>query len=454
MTRKLMSIGCLFVAVVMSAMFILTPAGCTGGGGDDGTIRILWAAWAPADALQELGKEYQQLTGVQVTVVQKSWAGDFQEATFNEFRNNGRTYDIIIGDSQWLGLGVQGKHYLELTDWIKQNIDMDEVAPAAWKWYAEYPKGSGRLYAVPCEADAMAWAYRKDLFEDPKHQQGFSAYLKEKNAADFPLAPPQTWEQLALIGHYFKDRANIAGVVMPTARDYDAATMGFQQVMWAFGGEYGDYTTNEVKINSPQTVEALKFYTHLLGATSPGGRNMSYDEVGPAYYTGNAAMACNFLAFFPAIASNPDYGSRTGYFNMPAGPGGRYATLGGQGLSINAHISSERQDRAKEFLKWFSTREVQEKWASKPGCFTSNLAIMKTEEFKQATPYNFLFEEAFQMMNDFWAVPEFDELLKVCQREFTAVFQDGKDPAAAVAAIQREHEQILGKPQTAAAADR
>jgi multiple sugar transport system substrate-binding protein len=216
--------------------------------------------------------------------------------------------------------------------------------------------------------------------------------------------------------------------------------------MWAWGGEYGDYTTNEVKINSPQTVEALKFFTQLLNATSAGGKNMTFDEVGSAYFGGQqAAMACNFLAFFPAIAKNPDYGPKTGYFNMPAGPGGRFATLGGQGMSINAHISEPRQQRAKDFIKWFSSRETQEKWAAREGCFTSNLEVMKTDEFKRATPYNFLFEEAFGMMNDFWAVPEFDEMMKVCQREFCAVFQDGKDAAQAVATIQREHEEILKK---------
>ena len=439
-------------AVAVLSLVLLGTLGCdnssSGGssGSNEKTIRILWADWQPADALAELGKEYEKATGTPVVVVKKSWAGDFLNTTLNEFRNNGDQYDIIIGDSQWMGMGVQGRHYVELTDWIPANIDVSEIAPSAWKWYCEYPKGSKKLYAVPCEADAMAWCYRKDLFEDPNHQRAFGQYLVEMGQTQqLKLEPPRTWEHLRWIAQYFKDKAGINGLVMPTSRDYDMATMSFQQVMWAYGGEYGDYATHEVKINSPQTIEALRFFTKLMNATSAGGRNMTFDEVGPAYYTGNAAMACNFFAFFPAIASNPDYGKRTGYFNMPAGPDGkRFATLGGQGMSINAHVSADRQQRAKDFLKWFSTKEVQYKWAEKGG-FTSNLEVMKSDAFRSAAPYNPLFEDAFNIMNDFWAVPEFDQLMKVCQREFCSVFQDGADPAKAVESIAREHEAILRK---------
>ena len=36
-------------------------------------------------------------------------------------------------------------------------------------------------------------------------------------------------------------------------------------------------------------------------------------------------------------------------------------------------------------------------------------------------------------------------MMKACQREFCAVFQDGADPVAAVRQIQIEHEAILRK---------
>jgi multiple sugar transport system substrate-binding protein len=424
-----------------------------GGGRDAGGIRILWAEWRPSDLLQELGRRYQEKTGVPVRVVKKSWDGAFSDAAFAEFRNRDDNYDIIIGDSQWMGLGVVGGHYLELTDWMRENVDVSAIDPAALRWYCEYPKGGARYYAVPCEADAMAWVYRKDLFDDKDHREAFADFLKRKGAAAFPLAPPKSWEQLRLISLYFKERVpGMAGLVMPTSRSYDQATMSFEQVLWAFGGEFGDYESNQVKINSPETVEALKFFTSLMESTSPGGRNMGYGEVAAEFLAGRAAMACDFFAFFPLFASpgdNPDFHDKIGFFNSPAHTGKdgvtrRAASLGGQGMSINAHIPPERQQRAKDFLKWFSTLETQKEWADLGG-FTSHKAILAGSEFHKSAPFNPFFAEAFSLMRDFWAVPEFDEMMKVVQREFCAVFQDGADPAEAAALVQLEHEAILKK---------
>jgi multiple sugar transport system substrate-binding protein len=421
---------------------------------DSKQIKILWAEWRPSDALAELGKLYEKETGISVKVVKKSWDGAFGDATFAEFRNRDDNYDIIIGDSQWMGLGVVGGHYVELTEWMKTNLDTSDIEPAALKWYCEYPKGKRRYYAVPCEADAMAWSYRKDLFDDPAHQTGFRNWLSARKVTPpFPLAPPKTWEELRFVALYFKESIpGMAGLVMPTARGYDKATMSFQSVMWAFGGEYGNYETNQVTINSPNTVEALRFFTSLMEATSPGGRNMGYNEVNAEFMAGRAAMALNFMAFFPVLASaseNPDFYNKLGYFNSPShvdaqGVYRRAATLGGQGMSINAHIDSERQKRAKTFLKWFSERKNQKLWAEKGG-FTSNRTVLASEAFRTAAPFNTRFEEAFRLLKDFWSLPEYDDMMKVCQREFCAVFQDGADPVAAVRQVQEEHETILRK---------
>ncbi len=421
---------------------------------DSGPLRILWAEWRPSDALQELSKVYTDKTGVRVKVVKKAWDGAFGDATFAEFRNRADNYDIIIGDSQWMGLGAVGHHYLELTDWMKGNLDTAALEPAALKWYCEYPQGAHRYYAVPCEADAMSWAYRKDLFEDPRHRSGFQAFLQRKGVTpEFPLAPPKSWEELRWIALYFKEAVpGMAGLVMPTSRNYDAATMSFEAVMWAFGGDFGDYATHKVTIESPQTVQALKFFTSLMDGTSPGGRNMGFNEVNAEFMAGRAAMAYNFMAFFPVLASprdNPDFYNKIGFFNSPGhtdaqGVTRRAAALGGQGMSVNAHISKARQARALDFLKWFSTRQTQTAWAAKGG-LTSDKDILNSPAFRSAAPYNPQFSEAFRLMRDFWAVPEYDDLLKVCQREFCAAFQDGADPAAALHEVQIEHEAILAK---------
>jgi multiple sugar transport system substrate-binding protein len=56
---------------------------------------------------------------------------------------------LVIGDSQWLGKAATSGHYVDLTDWAKENVTLADITPAALKSYGEYPAGSGKLYALP-----------------------------------------------------------------------------------------------------------------------------------------------------------------------------------------------------------------------------------------------------------------------------------------------------------------
>jgi multiple sugar transport system substrate-binding protein len=156
-------------------------------------------------------------------------------------------------------------------------------------------------------------------------------------------------------------------------------------------------------------------------------------------------MTMNYFAFLPALA-NPEmskYANVTGFFSMPKGPGGRYAALGGQGASIISY--SKKQDLALAWLDWFVKPEVQAKWAELGG-YTCDLKTLQSEKFLNMTPYNRAFMETMQMVKDFWAVPEYAELLEVCQRYFhEAVVAGTVSPKDAMDGIAKEWTDIFQK---------
>src|SRR5829696_2020059 len=65
-------------------------------------LTIWWAQWDPANYLQQIGNDYEKATGIKVNVVQTPW-GDFYTRVGTEWAAKGTSYDLIVGDSQWVG---------------------------------------------------------------------------------------------------------------------------------------------------------------------------------------------------------------------------------------------------------------------------------------------------------------------------------------------------------------
>jgi multiple sugar transport system substrate-binding protein len=100
-------------------------------------LTILWAEWDPANYLQELVHGYEQETGVKVTVETTAWPG-FETKAFAEFNARGDAYDMVVGDSQWLGAGSTGGHYVDLTDFFARHNVAKLIAPDTVKFYLDY----------------------------------------------------------------------------------------------------------------------------------------------------------------------------------------------------------------------------------------------------------------------------------------------------------------------------
>lgn len=381
-------------------------------------LTIFWAEWDPANYLQELVNEYEAETGVKVTVETTPWA-DFQTKAFTEFNAKGSAYDLIVGDSQWLGAASEAGHYVDLTDFVKEHKVLDTMAPATVQFYSEYPGNSGKYWSIPTEGDAVGWSYRKDWFEDPKEMEAFKAKY------GYDLAPPKDWKQLRDIAEFFhRPDEKRYGVAIYTDNSYDAMAMGFENALFSFGGDLGNMETYQVEgiINSDKAVAALDAYKELYTFTPPGWAKTFFVENNQAITENLAAMSMNYFAFFPALvneASNPN-AKGTGFFPNPAGPGGdQFAALGGQGISVVSY--SENQEEAMKFLEWFIKDETQKKWADLGG-YTCNKAVLESAEFQNATPYNKAFYETMFKVKDFWAVPEYAELLQqLNQRIYPAV---------------------------------
>lgn len=429
--------------MVLTAMLVMVVGGSATVSAQDSVteLTIWWAEWDPANYLQEIGNQYEAETGIKVTVVQEPW-GSYYNRVGAEWAAKGDSFDMVVGDSQWVGQGVTEGHYVDLTEFMTSEGIADTVTPATLQYYGEYPTGSGNYYAFPTEGDANGWAYRKDLFENPDEMAAFEA------AYGYPLAIPETWEQLRDIAEFFtRPDDNLYGVGIYTQIDYDAITMGFENVLFSYGSDWKDADSNVLGvINSPEAAAAIELYGELYKFAPPGTDNAFFAEMNDVFISGQAAMIMNYFAFFPAL-DNPEinpFRDGTGYFSMPAGPGGdRYAALGGQGISVNSYVSDERKDASLDFIRWFAQEDVQATWAALGG-YTCNINVLQSDAFLEQTPYNAAFAETMTFVKDFWNIPIFGQLLEPAQRYLHAYVVGGEGtPQEAMDGMAFEMDAIL-----------
>lgn len=241
-----------------------------------------------------------------------------------------------------------------------------------------------------------------------------------------------------------EEKPPLYGIATYYSKDYDGITMGFQQVMWSFGGSYGDPNTYKVDgyINSEDSLKALEYYKELYKFSPPGSAEYYWAECLDAFKKGLVAMAMDYFAFLPGLldpAQNP-YADKIGFFTAPAGPKGHFISIGGQGMSVCAY--SKKQDTAKQYIKWFIQKPIQEKWA-KLGGFTPHKEVLQSDTFMNATPYNRAFADSFPYLRDFWAMPEYAKLLEVCQTNWNGVVVGQMEPKAAMDGIAKRHEEIF-----------
>ena len=391
------------------------------------SITLGWAAWDPANALQELTKEFTAETGIEVNFEFVPWP-NFADRMLNELNNKGKTFDLLIGDSQWIGSGAVYGHYVKLNDFFdKEGISMNDFSPATVYAYSTWPKGSENYYALPAMGDALAWAYRKDWFDRPELKSEF----KKKHGYD--LGVPANWNQLHDMCSFFQGRESDGqksyGAAINTERGSEGITMGVTAAMYAWGMEYENPNKPyemEGYFNSPQAVEAVEFYRKLYEDCAPPGHSDAYMVANlDAYKSGQVAFQMNWYAFWPGVSKEDSDGRVSGFFANPK-QNVAAATLGGQGISVVKY--SDKQDLALEYIKWFARPDVQQKWWDLGG-YSCHNDVLDSPSFPTSTVYAQGFLDSMGIVKDFWQEPTFVELMLPMQEAIHDYVVNGKGTA-------------------------
>jgi multiple sugar transport system substrate-binding protein len=396
-------------------------------------LSIVWFAWPPCDLLTSIVADYPD-ANVSVTCVP---IDQWHDQIFADFAAQGGA-DLPILDSQFMGEAVVGGHVVNLTDWMAENLPLDDYNQTALNYYAEVPVGSGQLYSVPVITDTRMLVYRQDLFEDADVQ---AAYM---DATGAELAVPQTWTELLQIAQFFKESDVIDnGYASHWINSGDLVQTAWNHILWSFGGDLWDAETYQVEgvLNNEIGLQAVEFGQQLVETGPVAVTGFGFDETVSAICNGSTAMIEIWYGFGGAFTDSATCGEADNLgFAVVPGETEHFISLGGQGMSVSSY--SENQDAALAFIAWLQSDDVQTRWVEGGG-FPGRISILESDAFLNAAPYNPTFAEAFTFVKDFWNIPEYNQMLSV-QGEYLNLALSGQmDAQEALDEIAAEHQAIL-----------
>ena len=195
------------------------------------------------------------------------------------------------------------------------------------------------------------------------------AYRKSWFASVGATQPPKTLDEWRKIGAALKKKGKPIGQTLGHTYG-DAPTFSYP-LLWTFGGAETDKSGKKVVLNSPGTVEAVKWMTAFWkDACDEGGLGWDDTSNNRAFHSGELCSTLNGASIYIFAKRNPDkIKDERGepmwrdiqHFAIPAGPNGTtplYLVSFAHGLMKY----SKNQTAAREFLKWFHSKDQFGKW--------------------------------------------------------------------------------------------
>jgi len=443
MKKKRLSLFAVAVVVLLCVgSFFIFFAGGEKGKKAEGpiTLRLLYFQWAPGNALAKTAAGYEAATGGKVkAVTELPGFNEWYSKWLASIQNQEYVWDLIVIDSQWLGMAVDANSAVDLTDLIGDKPFVKQIPPTMKEYYMGDPTDSGKIWSVPLEADAELLIYRTDLFNDPNEKAAF------KKKYGYELTVPDTWHHLRDAAEFFtRPSENLYGYISKFGIPYDVITWDFNQVLWSWGGAFWDRATKTAEgyINSPAAVEALEFYKSLTKYAPPGWPNAAFDETVQSMSQGLVAMAIEWSSFAPSISDpkNSKVYDRVGFTIPPKGPKAHYVSLGGQPMTISAY--SPYQKEAADFIEWFYQPEQIWTYAENQG-HPAYMDVLSSEKFWNLLPQNKALYEALPYVRDVWNIPVYNELLQASQELLNSAVTGAKPVKEALDELAAKHQKIL-----------
>lgn len=360
------------------------------------TIQFISENTPPTSAIAANSKPFTEKTGIKVKIIQLE-LGDLVEKVALDFGSGKGQYHVIYADPyQVLAPYHQGLANLN-------DFNNDDSLPSVPKGLGDFIptqlqaaglwENKDTLLALPYDAPTMIWIYRKDLFEK------YGDRMKQDLGFDPTPSGDITWEQYYKIADWFNKNAkkDVPYGTGHQAKQYDSLMCDFSNVLSAYGGDYfkggqdvgklGTSDPGPSTLDSPEAIEAAKFYKKLLSIAHPGSTSWDWTDLGEAFQNGQIAMCPEWHEFAASFESpGSKVRGKVGFSILPKGPARSANIYGGTGIGINNSAPEDLQKAAWLFVVWATSPETQKRevFSKKGGGTPTRQSVYEIPQVKKA----------------------------------------------------------------------
>lgn len=229
----------------------------------------------------------------------------------------------------------------DITDIVQAMPFADSLIPS----HMRLSSWQGKNYGLPFAVEASFLLYNKELF---------------RAAGLDPERAPLNWDEL------FDYAQRINNIGADTFGFYFSGACGgcaiftLAPLIWASGGDIANEEFTKSSIDSPEVRAALLFYRRMweAGVVPPGAVVDGGENFTAAFLTGKIGMVASGAFVIEQLETNYahlDYGVAL----LPGQHGSAASFAGGDVIAIPK--KSKYVKEAREFLRWFAERDVQDR---------------------------------------------------------------------------------------------
>ncbi|KAM3115924.1 ABC transporter substrate-binding protein [Phormidesmis sp. 146-33] len=366
----------------------------------------------------------QQNPGIRLNMIEGPNASNLiEDLNTSAFLLGGSPYDLLNLDVTWVPK-------FAAAGWLRE---LDDLVPAEeLKQFLPGDINGGRykdkLYRLPWRTDVGMLYYRTDLLDQAN------------------LKPPETFADLTQASKALQQENAARWGYVWQGRQYEGVAAMFIEVLQGNGGFWVDPKTNQVGLDQPKAIDALKFLTSTIQqGVSPGGViTYQEDEARRLFQSGNTVFMRNWpYAWALLNADESPVKGKVGIRPMVHAPGYESAACqGGWGWGIAS--TTKHPQEAWKVVQYFTSPEVQKKLILNTGYLPSRRSLYDDKDL--LAKYEF-FPLVLQVLDNAALRPpiaQYAQASDILQRYLSAALSGRMTPEDAMKSAANETRSLLG----------